>query len=114
MSYGQSDKDPRVVLGLSQKSAPTMMSRRRCTAALIVLAVIMSVCAAFQVALPSMTRSVQKPLFMFSAEDDQVVPTTTKAQPTETEMKPTTETVTPKLESKSFSIEKQSGGIDIS
>jgi hypothetical protein len=37
---------------------------------------------------------------MFSADDDQVVPTTTKAQPAET----------PKLESEA--IEKQSGGID--
>lgn len=46
---------------------------------------------------------------MFSAEDDQVVPTTTtKAQPAETEMKTTTEIVTPKLESEA--IEKQSGG----
>lgn len=99
-----------------------MMSHRRCTAALIVLAVIMSVCTAFQVAVPSMTRSVQKPLFMFSAEDDQVVPTTTKAQPTmtkaqsaeTTEMKTTTDIATPKLESERFPIEKQSGGIDFS
>lgn len=45
---------------------------------------------------------------MFSSEDDQVVPTTTKAQPAETEIKTTTEIVTPKLEIEA--IEKQSGG----
>ena len=73
----------------------------------------LSICAAFQVAVPSITRSVpkQQPLFMFSAEDDQVVPTTAKEQRAETEMKTTTEIVTPpKFESQVT--ERQSGGID--
>jgi hypothetical protein len=77
-----------------------MMPRRSCAASLVVLLAVIAVCAAFQVAAPLKTRSVQKPPFTFFAEEngDNKSSTKTEAEPaTVTEMEASSEIEVPKF-----------------
>jgi hypothetical protein len=80
----------------------TMTPRRRCTASLIVLVAVMALCTAFQVSVPIKTRSVQKSLAMFFAEENGDKSSTKMTQEAEpaavTEMKSSTEIEAPKFE----------------
>lgn len=80
-----------------------MMPRRPFTASLLVLVSVIVACAAFHVAVPLKTRSVQKPLYMFFEENGDKASTKTQVEgepvaAVTTEMEAYSEIEAPKFE----------------